>query len=92
MPICNEDVDRIFRGVEAILDLIAGNRCRSKVRLLHSERFHEGPEFAALELACWRALSAGGTPARSRVYYRNRAENIGRKSGNISESAKIGCA
>ena len=84
MPICNEDVDRIFRGVEVILDSIAETGAGAKFDFfVLSDSTKE--QNRALELGCWRALSAGGTSARCRVYYRNRAENIGRKSGNIAE-------
>ena len=81
LPICNEEVERVFAGVVAIHDSLreTGAADRFDIFIL-SDSTRE--ECHAAELACWRKLRAEN---RSNIYYRRRADNRGRKSGNIAE-------
>ncbi|HWW19231.1 MAG TPA: glucans biosynthesis glucosyltransferase MdoH, partial [Steroidobacteraceae bacterium] len=85
IPIYNEDAARVFAGVEAIWGSLqqqphAQAQCFDFFILSDTRK----PEIAREEERCWHALSARAAAAE-RIYYRRRADNIGRKSGNIAE-------
>ncbi|MGE5465987.1 MAG: glucans biosynthesis glucosyltransferase MdoH, partial [Ignavibacteria bacterium] len=82
MPICNEDVARVFAGLRATFE--------SAARTADGGRFDffvlsdtNDPDLRAEEVAAWyrlcRAVGFG------RVYYRWRRHRIKRKSGNVAD-------
>ena len=85
IPIYNEDAARVFAGVEAIWGSLqqqppAQAQCFDFFVLSDTRK----PEVAEQEERCWHAVLKR-LPASDRIYYRRRAENIGRKAGNIAE-------
>jgi membrane glycosyltransferase len=81
MPICDEDVARVFAGVVAIHDSLreTGAGDRFDFYILSDTRKEDCHH---AELAHWWRLRAEG---RTNVYYRHRTDNTGRKSGNIAD-------
>jgi membrane glycosyltransferase len=83
VPICNEEIGRVFAGVEAsYLSLAAtGHLERFDFYILSDTR---DPEKQVAEETAWadtcRAVGGFG-----RVFYRHRRNNIKRKSGNIAD-------
>jgi membrane glycosyltransferase len=85
IPIYNEDATRVFAGVEAVWGSLQQQppvqaQCFDFFILSDTRK----PEIAAEEERSWRAMIRR-VPAGDRIYYRRRADNIGRKSGNIAE-------
>jgi membrane glycosyltransferase len=85
VPIYNEDAARVFAGVEAIWGSLqqqppAQAQCFDFFVLSDTRK----PEIASEEQYAWRSLTQRA-PAAERVFYRRRAENVGRKAGNIAE-------
>ena len=85
MPICNEDVGRVFAGLRATFESVqrSGN-------LEHFEFFvlsdTSQPDTHVAELHAWQALrSALGPHAEGRFHYRHRRRRVKRKSGNIDD-------
>jgi membrane glycosyltransferase len=83
MPICNEDVGRVFGGLQAT--------CESLVRTGRARHFDVfvlsdtgDPDTRVAELDAWLALRRTlGEDVR--VYYRWRQHHIKRKSGNVAD-------
>jgi membrane glycosyltransferase len=83
MPICNEDVARVFAGLRATYESLA--------RTAYADRFDffvlsdsADPEVREAEADTWaRLCRALGGPAR--IYYRWRRHRIKRKSGNVAD-------
>jgi membrane glycosyltransferase len=85
IPIYNEDATRVLAGVEAVWGSLqqqppAQAQCFDFFILSDTRK----SEIAAQEERGWRALLERA-PAAERIYYRRRADNVGRKSGNIAE-------
>lgn len=83
MPVYNEDVARVAAGVDAVwmsLRQQPQNHAFDFFILSDTRR----PEVAAAEEAAWRALVARHD-AGGRLFYRHRADNVGRKAGNIAD-------
>ena len=80
MPIYNEDVARVFSGVQAIFDSVAATGGFDFFILSDST---DPANWIAEEVA-WQTLRASLEP-EARVFYRHRHRNIGRKSGNIQD-------
>lgn len=80
MPIHNEDVDAVFRRIEAMLNSIAAIGAESRFSFFVLS--DSGIAAFAAEHAAFRALRG-----RSRVplHYRRRLVNHGRKPGNVAE-------
>jgi membrane glycosyltransferase len=83
MPICNEDVDRVFAGLEASYRSLAAT-----AELAHFEFYvlsdTSDEEKQAEEEIAWAELcrAVGGF---GKIFYRRRHNNIKRKSGNIAD-------
>jgi membrane glycosyltransferase len=83
MPIYHEDPEQVGLGLAATYRSLAatGQLAHFDLFILSDSR---APEIVAQEQALWsglcRELDAGG-----RLFYRNRAENRGRKAGNIAD-------
>ena len=80
MPIYNEDVARVFSGVQAIFDSVAATGGFDFFILSDST---DPANWIAEEVA-WQNLRASLEP-EARLFYRHRHRNIGRKSGNIQD-------
>jgi membrane glycosyltransferase len=80
MPIYNEEVERVFSGVQAVFDSVAASGNFDFFILSDST---EPANWVAEEVA-WQRLRARLEP-EARVYYRHRHKNVGRKSGNIQD-------
>lgn len=80
MPVYNEDVARVFSGVQAIFDSVAAT---GGFDFFILSDFTDPANWIAEEVA-WQKLRASLEP-EARVFYRHRHHNIGRKSGNIQD-------
>ncbi|HJS88800.1 MAG TPA: glucans biosynthesis glucosyltransferase MdoH [Steroidobacteraceae bacterium] len=83
MPIYNEDTARVAAGLDVIWSSLSRlpEQAAFDLFILSDTR---KLEIAAAEEAAWRELSARHH-ARGRIFYRRRAENVGRKAGNIAD-------
>jgi len=83
MPICNEDVDRVFAGLRATCESLAatGAADRFDFYVLSDSG---NAQTQAQELAAWRKLCRD-VDGIGRVFYRWRQHRIKRKSGNIAD-------
>jgi membrane glycosyltransferase len=83
MPICNEDVRRVFAGLRATYESIARTDA-----LGHFDFFvlsdTSNPDACVAELDAWNALREE-LGADSRLFYRHRRRRVKRKSGNIDD-------
>lgn len=83
MPIHQEDVARVFAGLEATYRSLeaTGQLAAFDVFVLSDTR---RPELASAELAAWQRLVArvGGA---GRIHYRRRVHNTNRKAGNLQD-------
>jgi membrane glycosyltransferase len=82
-PIYNEDTARVFAGIEATWGSLRQQReqdCFDFFVLSDTRR----EEIARDEEAAWRAL-VERLAASGRIFYRRRADNVGRKSGNLAD-------
>jgi membrane glycosyltransferase len=84
MPIYNEDALRVFAGVEAIWGSLQQQPAQAQRFDFFVLSDTRKPEIADEEERSWRAL-VKRVPASERIYYRRRADNVGRKAGNIAE-------
>lgn len=83
MPICNEDVSRVFAGLRATYESLArtGELDRFDFYVLSDS---SDPDARVAELDAWARLCRE-TGASGRVFYRWRTHRIKRKSGNIAD-------
>jgi membrane glycosyltransferase len=82
-PIYNEDTLRVFAATDAIWSSLQQQACQHSFDLFILSDTRK-PEIAVAEEAAWRDLVAR-RHADGRLFYRRRSENLGRKSGNLSE-------
>ena len=82
MPVYNEDVARVFSGVQAIYDSVreAGENGFGFYILSDST----DPAHWIAEEVAWERLRQALQP-NVRIFYRHRHRNLGRKSGNIQD-------
>ena len=82
MPVYNEDVVRVFAGVQAIFDSVraAGEREFDFYILSDST----DPAHWIAEEVAWEKLRRS-LPPDAKIFYRHRHRNFGRKSGNIQD-------
>jgi len=83
MPICNEEVDRVFAGVEA------SYRSLADTRQLENFDFYilsdtGDPEKQVDEEIAWAQLCQA-VEGFGRIFYRHRRNNVKRKSGNVAD-------
>lgn len=83
VPICNEDVPRVFAGVRATIESLrrSGNDRHFDVFIL-SDTFD--PDIAIQETHAWLALCRD-LGAFGQVFYRRRQRRVKRKSGNLDD-------
>ncbi|WP_158783106.1 glucans biosynthesis glucosyltransferase MdoH [Pantoea sp. BAV 3049] len=83
MPICNEDVERVFAGLRATWESVVrtGEQQNFDVYVL-SDSYN--PDIALAEQKAWMELvrDVGG---EGRIFYRRRRRRVKRKSGNIDD-------
>jgi membrane glycosyltransferase len=86
MPICNEDVTRVFAGLRATYDSLA--RSNGGKDLTHFDFFilsdSNQADVCAAEVDAWARLctEVGGF---GHIFYRHRVRRVKRKSGNIDD-------
>ncbi|HKT72509.1 MAG TPA: glucans biosynthesis glucosyltransferase MdoH [Steroidobacteraceae bacterium] len=83
MPIYNEDTERVAAGLDVIWSSLSAEPLESHFDLFILSDTRK-PEIGVAEEAAWRALVARHN-AQGRIFYRRRAENVGRKAGNIAD-------
>jgi membrane glycosyltransferase len=83
MPICNEDVRRVFAGLRATLESLArtGDRDRFDVYVLSDSN---EPDVCVAEVAAWDALRTD-LGLEGHLFYRRRHRRVKRKSGNLDD-------
>jgi membrane glycosyltransferase len=83
MPVYNEDPRRTSAGLDAIWTSLSAQTESAAFDLFILSDTRKS-DIAVAEEAAWRALVAkhGG---QGRIFYRRRAQNVGRKSGNIAD-------
>jgi membrane glycosyltransferase len=83
MPVYNEDPQRTTAGLDAIWSSLAkqAESAAFDLFILSDTRRND---IGLAEEAAWRALVAK-FGAQGRIFYRRRAQNVGRKSGNIAD-------
>ena len=83
MPICNENVPRVFAGLRATFESLARTG-----ELAHFDFFvlsdTNDPDARVAEVAAWNALCRE-VDGYGRIFYRWRQHRIKRKSGNIAD-------
>jgi len=83
MPICNEDVRRVFAGLRATWESIARSG-QGDVFDLFVLSDSNDPDVCAAEVAAWHALRED-LGLHGRLFYRRRHRRVKRKSGNIDD-------
>jgi membrane glycosyltransferase len=87
MPICNEDVQRVFAGLRATIESVA--RARGLGHFDFYVLSDSGdPDRCVAELDAWNALRDSLSDQLGvdvRLYYRRRERRVKRKSGNIDD-------
>ena len=83
LPVCNEDPARVFAAVRAM----RASLCDAGLDDVDLHVLSDSSQGAAAreEEARFRALGDEGVSGMSGVFYRRRASNAGRKTGNIAE-------
>ena len=83
MPIYNEDVERVFRGISAVRRSLqrTGREKHFDIFVLSDTR---DPDLWVQEEIAWQE-ACRSPQAGSRLFYRHRAANTERKSGNIAD-------
>ena len=83
MPICNEDVTRVFAGLEASYRSLAETAQFANFDFFVLSDTGDPVRQAEEEIA-WAQLCAG-VQGFGRIFYRHRRNNVRRKSGNIAD-------
>ena len=81
MPICNEDVGRVFAGLRATYDSVRRNGTLAQFDFFVLSDSSD-PDLCVAELAAWQQLCRD-TDGSMRIFYRHRQLRVKRKSGNI---------
>ena len=83
MPICNEEVDRVFAGVEASYRSLADTRGLENFDFYILSDTGD-PEKQVDEEIAWAQLCQA-VEGFGRIFYRHRRNNVKRKSGNVAD-------
>jgi membrane glycosyltransferase len=83
MPICNEDVRRVFAGLRATYESLAATGELARFDFFVLSDSHD-PDTCVAELDAWSALREA-LGAEGRLFYRRRERRVKRKSGNIDD-------
>jgi membrane glycosyltransferase len=87
MPICNEDVNRVFAGLRATIESVARADCLASFDFFILSDSSE-PDTCVAELDAWHTLRetlSDRLNADVRLFYRRRERRVKRKSGNIDD-------
>jgi len=87
MPICNEDVNRVFAGLRATIESVARADSLARFDFFILSDSSE-PDTCVAELDAWHALRetlSDQLNAEVRLFYRRRERRVKRKSGNIDD-------
>ena len=84
MPICNEDVSRVFAGLEATYESLVetGNAQYCDFFILSDTN---DPDLYVNELKAWAEFNAKKADNGCNIFYRHRKRRVKRKSGNIDD-------
>jgi membrane glycosyltransferase len=82
LPICNEDCGRVFAAITTMQQSLRAIGAVDRFDFFLLSDSHD-PECRSAEQAAWRRLRSRASDAR--IFYRHRARNVGRKSGNIAD-------
>ena len=83
MPICNEDVRRVFAGLRATYESLARTGALEAFDFFVLSDSND-PDTCVAELDAWNALREE-LDAEHRLFYRRRTRRVKRKSGNIDD-------
>jgi membrane glycosyltransferase len=83
MPICNEDVHRVFAGLRATYESLARTGELDRFDFYVLSDSHD-PDICVAELDAWHVLRED-LGAEGRLHYRRRERRVKRKSGNIDD-------
>jgi membrane glycosyltransferase len=83
VPICNEEIGRVFAGVEATYRSLAATGCLDHFDFYVLSDTRDPEQQVAEEIA-W-ADTCRAVDGFGRMFYRHRRNNIKRKSGNIAD-------
>lgn len=83
IPICNEDVTRVFAGIRATYDSVARAGLRDAFDFYVLSDSGKADARAA-EVAAWMALCRA-VDGFGRIFYRRRIHRIKKKSGNVAD-------
>jgi membrane glycosyltransferase len=83
MPICNEDVRRVFAGLRATYESLARTGALESFDFFVLSDSND-PDTCVAELDAWNALRED-LDAEHRLFYRRRTRRVKRKSGNIDD-------
>ncbi|MDX5627353.1 MULTISPECIES: glucans biosynthesis glucosyltransferase MdoH [unclassified Brenneria] len=83
MPICNEDVERVFAGLRATYESVAATGALDHFDIYVLSDSND-PDTCVAEQKAWMELcrDVGG---EGRIFYRRRRRRVKRKSGNIDD-------
>jgi membrane glycosyltransferase len=83
MPIANEDVARVFAGLRATYESVAGSGELERFDFFILSDSNDA-DIATAEICAWRELvqAVGG---EGRIFYRRRRRRVKRKSGNVDD-------
>ena len=87
MPICNEDVKRVFAGLRATIESVARDDSLEHFDFFLLSDSYE-PDICVAELDAWNALRETLSEQLNtdvRLFYRRRERRVKRKSGNIDD-------
>jgi membrane glycosyltransferase len=84
MPVYNEDTGRVFAGLEAMWRDLQHASAGDRRFDLHVLSDTTDPDVWLAEIEAWRRLRAA-VGDQSRIFYRRRDRNVGRKAGNIED-------
>ncbi|SFM91409.1 membrane glycosyltransferase [Izhakiella capsodis] len=83
MPICNEDVERVFAGLRATWEsVVSTGEARNFDVFILSDSYN--PDIAIAEQKAWMEL-IDDVDGEGKIFYRRRRRRVKRKSGNIDD-------
>ncbi|WP_350282817.1 glucans biosynthesis glucosyltransferase MdoH [Nitrosomonas sp.] len=83
MPICNEDVDRVFAGLRATWESVKATNQQQHFDIYILSDSYD-PDICVAEQKAWIELLAD-VQAKGQIFYRRRGRRVKRKSGNIDD-------
>jgi len=83
IPIHNEPVDRVFAGIRAIYDSVMAQPGSEAFDIFILSDSNQPQQWVSEE-AAWVKLQRE-LNAQDRIFYRRRPDNLGKKSGNVSD-------